>query len=272
MHRHFAWIWTIGLALAADTTTANAGESAAGTAPVTDRVVEWEHDGTRFQGHIAHPETDKLLPGLVMVPNWYGVNASALGKARDLAARGYVVLVADVYGATVRPKSGGEAGAAAGEAYKDRARLRARAQAALDALLGDKSAPLDRERLAAVGYCFGGATVLELARGGADLDAVVSFHGALDTNMVAEPGAVKGSVLVLNGADDRYVTAEHIAAFQSEMTQAGADWQFVNFAGAVHCFAEADAKSPPGCVYHERSAKRAYRMMEQHLAEAFTTP
>lgn len=265
-------VWMFGLALTAGSTSVAAEEAATETIAVTDRVVEWEHDGTRFQGHVAYPEMGKPLPGLVMVPNWRGVNDSALGKARDLAARGYVVLVADVYGATVRPQTTGEAAAAAGDAYSDRTRLRARAQAALDALLADNSAPLDTKRIAAVGYCFGGATALELARSGADLDAVVSFHGALDTSLPAEPGAVKADVLVLNGADDTYVTADHIAAFQVEMTQAGVDWQFVNFAGAVHCFAEADANSPPGCVYHERSAKRAYRMMEEHLAEAFASP
>ncbi|MCB1554901.1 MAG: dienelactone hydrolase family protein [Xanthomonadales bacterium] len=241
-------------------------------AAVQDRAVSWELDGTRFQGHILHPDSKTPLPGLLMVPNWMGVNASALEKARKLAEGGYVVLLADVYGEGVRPKDTAEAAAAAHEAYSDLVRLRARAQAALDRLLADEAVPLDRERLAAVGFCFGGGTVLELGRAGADLDAIVTFHGALDTNLPAAPGAVKASLLVLNGADDSYVSAEHIAAFQGEMTAAGADWQFVNLAGAVHCFAEADAHAPPGCVYHERSARRAYRMMSAHLAEAFAAP
>jgi dienelactone hydrolase len=97
---------------------------------------------------------------------------------------------------------------------------------------------------------------------------VVSFHGGLSTSMPAAAGQVKASVLVLNGADDSYVSNDEIAGLQTEMTAAGADWQFVNFAGAVHCFAEADANSP-GCTYHERSAKRAYRLMDDFFAEAF---
>lgn len=239
-------------------------------AGVRSEAIQWEHAGTRFSGHVVYPDEGKQLPGVLMVPNWMGVNASALQKAEGIAARGYVVLLADVYGESVRPANTNEAAAAAGAAYADRAQLRARTQAALDQLIAAKArAPLDASKLAAIGFCFGGATALELARGGAEIDAVVSFHGALDTSLPAAPGAVKASVLVLNGADDTYVTAEHIAALQQEMTAAGADWQFVNFAGAVHCFAEADAQSPPGCVYHERSAVRAYRMMDAHLQEAF---
>jgi dienelactone hydrolase len=242
-------------------------------AGVRSEVVEWEHAGARFSGHLVYPEQSAPVPGVLMVPNWMGVNASALEKAKGIAARGYVVLLADVYGESVRPANAGEAAAAAGAAYADRALLRARTQAALDQLIAAKTrAPLDANKLAAIGFCFGGATALELARGGAEIDAVVSFHGALDTSLPAAPGAVKASLLVLNGADDTYVSAEHIAALQKEMTAAGADWQFVNFAGAVHCFAEADAQSPPGCVYHERSAVRAYRMMDAHLQEAFSKP
>lgn len=239
-------------------------------AGIHTEALQWSLDDTRFSGHLVYPEGADALPGVLMVPNWMGVNASALDKAKAIAERGYVVLLADVYGETVRPQNAEQAAAAAQEAYSDRERLRRRTAAALEQLrAAAERVPLDRSRLAAIGFCFGGATALELARGGADVAAVVSFHGNLGTPLPATKGAVKAQLLVLNGADDSYVSADSIAAFQQEMTAAGADWQFVNFAGAVHCFAEADANSAPGCLYHERSARRAYRMMDEHLREAF---
>ena len=119
-----------------------------------------------------------------------------------------------------------------------------------------------------IGFCFGGAIVLELARSGADVAGVVSFHGNLETTLPAKEGEVSASLLVLNGAADTYVPQAQITGFQDEMTAAGADWQFVNFSGAVHCFAEADANSP-GCMYDPRAAKRAYGMMEDFFDELF---
>jgi dienelactone hydrolase len=258
MHRLFV---SIALALSV---------SAAAHAEVVSRELKWEVDGVAHSGHFVHDDAAPARGGLVMVPNWMGVNASALDKAKAIAARGYAVLLTDVYGADVRPANAQEAGAAAQAMYADRAVLRARANAAVDLLktqAGD--AGFDPTRIGAIGFCFGGATVLELARSGRDdIAGVVSFHGGLSTSMPAAEGQVKASVLVLNGADDSYVSADEIAGLQKEMTAAGADWQFVNFAGAVHCFAEADANSP-GCTYHERSAKRAYRLMDDFFAEAF---
>ena len=239
-------------------------------AALQTRSVAWTHEDTRFEGVLVHDDSKKGLPGLLMVPNWMGVNESAVAKARQLAESGYVVLVADVYGVDVRPQDADEAAAAAKAMYADRARLRARAGAALDQLLAQTDSGLDTSRLAAVGFCFGGSTVLELARSGRDdIDAVVSFHGGLSTSAPAAAGAIKTSVLVLNGAEDRYVSAEDIAAFQSEMSASGADWQFTNLAGAVHCFAEFDANAGPGCQYHPRAAKRAFAAMQVWLQEHF---
>ena len=128
--------------------------------------------------------------------------------------------------------------------------------------------PVDVDQLGGIGFCFGGAVVLDLARSGADVAGVVSFHGNLSTSIPAQAGDVKASLLVLNGADDTYVPAEQIATFQQEMTAAKADWQFVNYSGAVHCFAEADANSP-GCLYEPRAAKRAYAAMDSFFDEKF---
>lgn len=235
------------------------------------RPVSWDFDGTTYAGAIVHdPAASGPLPGIVMVPNWMGVNESAIEKARAVAARGYVVLLADMYGEGLRPANAREASAAAGAVYADREHMRGRINAALDALRAEApNAGVDTQRLGAIGFCFGGATVLELARSGTAIGGVVSFHGGLGTDLPAEAGVVATPMLVLNGADDPLVSADEITGFQDEMTAAGADWQFVNFAGAVHCFAEADADSGDACRYHERSANRAYRMMDGFFAEVF---
>jgi dienelactone hydrolase len=232
--------------------------------------IEWELDGTTFSGALVYDDAGAKRPGLVMVPNWMGVTPRAIEHAAQIAGDDYVVLVADVYGKDLRPASNEEAGKASGGAYSDRARLRARAAKALEVLrTNEAGAPLDPERLGAFGYCFGGAVVLEMARDGADLDAVVSFHGGLGTSMPAAQGAVRPSLLVLNGAADPYVKPEEIAGFEKEMNEAGADWQFVNYSGAIHCFAYADPNPPTGCAYDERTAKRAFRHMDVFLAERF---
>ncbi|MGB3392981.1 MAG: dienelactone hydrolase family protein [Stenotrophomonas sp.] len=238
-------------------------------AKLQQRAVEWQLDGASYSGVLVYDDAgDARRPGVVMVPNWRGVNASAIDKATQIAGDDYVVLVADVYGKGVRPQDNDAAAAASRPLREDRALLRARAAAALQALKAQAgSAPLDATRIAAVGFCFGGTTVLEMTRAGLPLAGVVSLHGGLSTPSPAVAGSGKVPMLVLNGAADRGVSAEDVAAFGSEMDAAGADWQFVNFSGAVHCFAESDANSPPGCMYDPRAAKRAWKMMDNFLEE-----
>ncbi len=240
-------------------------------AAMVEKTLEYTVGDTVLSSTLVYDDSVKTArPGLVLVPNWMGAGASAVAKAKEIAGSKYVILVADVYGKDLRPANAQEAGKAATGMYADRPALRARAAAALAQLkVQADSAPLDTARLGAIGFCFGGATVLEMARDGAELAGVVSFHGNLSTDLPAAKGALKTSVLVQNGADDTYVPAEQIAAFQKEMTDAGADWQFVNYAGAVHCFAEPDANSP-GCMYNERSARRAFRLMDDFLVERFS--
>lgn len=238
-------------------------------AAMKSQPLEWQHDGTTFSGVLVYDdEGDARRPGVVMVPNWRGVNASAIAKAEQIADDDYVVLVADVYGKNVRPKDNDAAAAASKPLREDRSLLRARAAAALEALKSQAgNVPLDTRHIAAVGFCFGGTTVLEMARAGMPLAGVVSLHGGLSTPTPAVAGSGKVPILVLNGAADRSVTAEDIANFGAEMDAAKADWQFVNFSGAVHCFAESDANSPPGCLYDPRAAKRAWKMMDNFLEE-----
>ena len=233
------------------------------------KPVEWKVGERAFSGVLVFDDAGGKRPGLVMVPDWYGVTDSAVAKAKHIAGKDYVVLLTDVYGKGVRPKDNKAASAAVGALSKDPAEWRARVAKALQVLRENAAhAPLDATKLAAIGYCFGGSSVLELARSGADIAAVVTFHGGLGTSEPAKQGAVKASLLVLTGADHR-ATAGDIAGFQKEMNDAGADWQFVNFSHTVHCFALPDANSPPGCVYNPLSAARAERMMRGFLAERF---
>ena len=237
------------------------------------RPVEWKVGEQAFSGYLVYDDASKeIRPGLVMVPNWMGATDSAVEKAREIAGDDYVVLVADVYGTGVRPKDAAEAGAQVRKVYSDGGvALRARVEAAVNVLKAQKGkAPVDEARIGALGFCFGGSAVLELARAGSDISGgVVSLHGGLDTYLPAQGNAIRTSVLVLNGADDSGVTEQNIVDFKKEMDAAKVDWQFVNFGGAVHCFTQPESNSPPNCVYNERAAKRAMRMMRDFFKERF---
>ena len=239
------------------------------------KPVEWTVGKDRFSGYVVYDDASAAKrPGLVMVPNWMGVTDDAVARAKVVAGDDYVVLVADVYGKGNRPKDAGEAGKLAGGLRgEDRGALRARIDGAVAALKAQAGkAPLRADKIGAFGFCFGGSTVLELAREGAQLAGVVSLHGGLAPGAKSPTAAaVKTPVLVLNGADDKAVSDADILAFEKEMDAAGADWQFVDFSGAVHCFAEASAGTDPAsnCRYDERAAKRAYRMMDDFFRERF---
>ena len=240
--------------------------------PVAEPI-SWNHGGTDFDGYLVYDKgEDDKRPGLLMVPNWMGVNDAAIEKAKKLAGDDYVILLVDMYGRGVRPANAAEAGKAAGAVYADTAVLRGRINRALSVLEASAGkTPLDVEHLGGIGFCFGGAIVLELARSGANVDGVVAFHASLDTKQRAEAGAVKTAVLALNGADDSFVPPEQRRAFEQEMREAGADWQSVEFGGAQHCFTEVgeDGIKLPGCKYDERTARRSHAMMEDFLDERF---
>ncbi|MGV8930925.1 MAG: dienelactone hydrolase family protein [Luteimonas sp.] len=234
------------------------------------RTVEWNVGTQAFSGVLVYDDASKdKRPGLVMVPDWKGVTAAAVEQAKEVADDDYVILVADMYGKGVRPKDDAAAMAQVKTLSADVPAMRARINKAVDVLKAQlDGAPLDAGKIGAFGYCFGGSSVLELARSGARLAGIVTFHGGLQTALPAAADAVKTPLLVLNGADDKG-QAPHILGFEQEMNAAGADWQFVNFSGAVHCFALKAANSPPGCVYNARAAKRAYRMMEDFFDAQF---
>jgi dienelactone hydrolase len=240
-------------------------------APRAEKV-SWKDGGKDFDGYLVWDDASKApRPGLVMVPNWYGVTDAAVAKAKVLAGKDYVILLADVYGRGIRPKNADEAGKATGVATADPKALRSHAAAALATLKGaGKKAPVDASRIGAIGFCFGGMVALELGRMGADLDGIATFHGNLSTKLPAATGALKGPVLVMNGAEDTFVSHEQIQGFYDEMRKAGADWEFVNFGGAVHCFAEPDEHNTvPGCNFNPAAYKRSVFLMHGFFNEAF---
>jgi len=237
-------------------------------AEVKTEVVEYRHGDVLLEGYLAYDDalTGKR-PGVLVVHEWMGHNPYVRKRAEQLARLGYVAFALDMYGKGVRAKDGKEAAALAGIYKGDRKLMRARAGAGLDVLR--KHAMVDPSRLAAIGYCFGGTTVLETARGGADLVSVVSFHGGLDTPTPADAKNIRGKVLALHGGDDPYVPPKQVEAFQEEMRKGGVDWQFVSYGGAVHSFTnpEAGSDNSKGAAYNERADRRSWEAMKAFFAE-----
>ncbi|MGY2289719.1 dienelactone hydrolase family protein [Pseudomonas sp. SDO528_S397] len=237
---------------------------------VTVRSVVYQLDGQPYESRLVFDAAHQgPLPGLLMAPNWMGVSAGAEQIAKSVAAKGYVVLLADLYGQGVRPANGDEAGAAMMPLKNDRALLRKRMQVAFEQLQGQADAAVDTSRLASFGFCFGGCCALELARSGAPLKAAVSFHGSLDTPNPADAKNIKGSVLVLHGASDPLVAKEQLPAFEDEMNAAQVDWQLLSYGGAVHSFTDPHANVPGKMMYDAKTSARAFQSMHNLLDEVF---
>lgn len=236
---------------------------------VTVQSVVYQIDGQSYESRLAFTEGAKAAPGLVMAPNWMGVSQDAEQIAREVAAKGYVVLLVDLYGQSVRPKDGNEAAAAMMPLKNDRSVLNKRMQAALDQLIGQSFAAVDTTRLAAFGFCFGGCCALELARTGAPLKAAVSFHGTLDTTDPAGAKNIQGKVLVLHGASDPLVPKEQLPAFEAEMDAADVDWQLLSYGGAFHSFTDVHANNPGKQMYNPTVSRRAFTAMHNLLDEVF---
>jgi dienelactone hydrolase len=240
-------------------------------AKLITQTVEYKQGDTVLEGYLAYDDSFQgKRPGVLVVHEWYGLGKHAKTKAEELAKLGYVALAADIYGKGIRPQTNEEAAKIAGE-YRsgDRKLLRARAQAGLDEL---KKQPLvDPNQTAAIGFCFGGTTVLELARSGADVSGVVSFHGGLNTPNPQDAKNIKAKVLALHGADDPFVPLEEVKAFQEEMRQAKVDWQYVSYGGAVHSFTnpEAGSDNSKGAAYNLSADRRSWQAMQDFFKEIF---
>lgn len=208
-------------------------------------------------------------PGILVMPEAFGLGAHAKQRAERLAGLGYVALAGDPYGEGVEVGTLPEAMKLMTPLREDNAKFRKRIRAALDALAAHPQ--VDPNRLAAIGYCMGGTCSLEMARDGAPLKGIVSFHGGLETQSPGEAGKVKAKILVCNGADDPFVPPAHVNAFAEEMTKAKADWQVINYGGAVHSFTnpDADGRGVPGLAYNKSVDERSWKAMLAFFDEIF---
>ncbi|NEP63468.1 MAG: dienelactone hydrolase family protein [Symploca sp. SIO2G7] len=246
--------------------------SAPSLAEVRTQVVEYRQGETILEGYLAYDdEVTAQRPGVLVVHAWKGLGEKEKKRARQLAELGYVAFAADIYGKGIRPQTSEEAAAQATIYRSDRQLMRDRANAGLRFL---QQHPLtSRDRLAAIGYCFGGGVVLELARSGAPTAGVVSFHGNLDTPNPRDARNIQGRVLVLHGADDPLVPDEQVLAFQQEMRRSDVDWQMVFYGGAVHSFTDVSAGNDPttGVAYNAEADKRSWAAMNRFFAEIFSS-
>lgn len=223
------------------------------------------------EGVLVYDEAAKNLPLLLMAPNWAGVTEKSIESAVGMAKEGYVVFLVDMYGLTGRP-TGQEAPMEFLQPFIRQPQVtRERINAALEAMTAAAKARGigDASRRAAFGYCFGGSNVLDLARSGADVAAVVSFHGNLRTGLPAEPGAVKAKVLAVHGADDPVAPKGDRDALEEEMRKAGANWTILAFGGVFHSFTDPSANRPPSSQYSAHASRYGYALAHALLADAF---
>jgi dienelactone hydrolase len=209
-------------------------------AAVVGKLVEYEADGVKMKGWLAHDDAIKgKRPGVLVVPEWWGLNDYAKKRATMLAEAGYVALAVDMYGDGKTADNPKDAGALAGSVNKNPPVALARFAAAEKFL--NRQPLVKKNEIAALGYCFGGGVVLNMARNGEPLKGVVSYHGVLATDVSVKPGGIKSKVRVFTGDADPIVPAEQVEAFKTEMTNAKADWQLVSYPGVKHTFTNPEA-------------------------------
>ncbi|MFZ5594422.1 MAG: dienelactone hydrolase family protein [Pseudomonadota bacterium] len=259
-------VWLTGLLLFA-------AFIAAAQAAVQTQEVDYKAGDTVLKGYLAHDDSIKgKRPGVLVVHEWWGLNEYARKRARMLAELGYVALAVDMYGNGKQAEHPDDAGKFAGEVAKNREAAKARFLAALKLL---KNQPgVDSRHIAAIGYCFGGGVVLEMARLGVPLDGVASFHGSLPTTHPAQRGKVKAKVLVLNGADDPFVTPEQIEQFKKEMAKAKVNYKLISYPGAKHSFTNPDADSygqkfNMPLEYNAEADRRSWDEMQMFFTRVF---
>lgn len=245
------------------------------SAKIVTKPVAYEHGGVKLEGYLAYDEekatAQTQAPGVLVLPEWWGLTDYPKSRAESLAKLGYVAFAADMYGAGITTADPKKAGELAGPFY-GKPLMAERAQAGLDQLLG--TGLVDKARVAAIGYCFGGATAQVLAYSGAPLAGIVSFHGAL---VAASPEAAAknhAKFLICHGAVDGFVKPEEITAFMKGMNDGKFDYQFISYAGAVHAFTNpgadkiAKATGLP-IAYNAAADKRSWSHMRTFFSEIF---
>ena len=247
-------------------TTVSGGEASL----IKEKYHEYSHKETVLEGFVAwDEELEGKRPGIIVVHEWNGINPQILERYRMLAELGYVAFAADIYGKGVRPSNREESARQAGIYRKDRVLMRERAKAALAEI--KKLPQVYPDRIATIGYCFGGGVALEHARSGSDILGAVSFHGNLDTPDSKDAGNIKAKILVLHGAADPHVPMEQVMDFRKEMEDAGVDWQLIMYGHAVHSFTNPGAGDDPsmGSAYNADADRRSWEAMNLFFEEIF---
>jgi dienelactone hydrolase len=233
--------------------------------------VDYRHGAVNLRGYLAFDETAaERRPGVLVFHEGLGLGDFAMARARMLAELGYVAFAADMFGDRRQARNLQEVAKLVGDLRDEPQMLRARGRAALAKLAALPQ--VDANRIGAIGFCFGGSVVLELARDGADLKAVVSFHGVLATRTPAVSGKLKASVLVCTGADDPLAPLEQIKAFEDEMRAADVrDWQVISYGNTLHGFTNpaADGSMLRTALYSEQADRRAWASMRSLFDEVF---
>jgi dienelactone hydrolase len=246
-------------------------------AKIVTRVVPYEQGGVKLEGYLAYDDTKtsatNKAPGVLVLPEWWGLTEYPKSRAEKLAQLGYVAFAADMFGAGVTTTDAKKASELAGQFY-GKPLMADRARAGLDQLL--KTGLVDNARVAAIGYCFGGATVQALAWSGAPLAGIVSFHGSLVPPPADAAGRVKTKILICHGAVDSFVKKEEIEAFTKALDDGKFDYQFVSYAGAVHAFTNVKADElaranglTGNIAYNAAADRRSWQHMQDFFGEIF---
>jgi dienelactone hydrolase len=239
-------------------------------ATIVTKDVTYKAGDTSLKGYVAYDDQKQgKLPAVVVVPEWWGNNDYPKRRARMLAELGYVAFAADMYGDGKTTEDAKQAGEWAGAARKDMDALVARFNAAVDQLKGMPN--VDPNKIGAIGYCFGGGVALEMAKRGADLAGVVSFHGSVPTDHPENAKKIKGQVLVLTGADDPMVPKTEVDKFDKQLTDAGVKHRVVAYPSAVHAFTNSDVDRYHlnGAKYNADADAKSWDAMKQFFAEVF---
>jgi len=244
--------------------------SAASAKIVTQSVDYSDEQGAPLQGYLAYDDAlSGPRPGVIVIHDWRGLTETTRTRAQMLAQLGYVAFAADIYGKGVHPQSVPEYTQQMKGYKEDRVLYRERARAAYQALL--KVPQVDPKRIAAIGYCFGGTGVVEMARDGLPLLGIVSFHGGLDSRPLTPGKTIQAKVLALCGADDPFEKPEDMAAFEQQLRENNVDYQIISYGHAVHAFTDpgVDALNLPGAKYNAAADRRSWQAMRDFFAEIF---
>ncbi len=245
------------------------------SAEVQTKSVTYQDGDVQLVGFVAWDDTKASLdgarkaPGILIVHQWLGLTDYEKSRAQQLASLGYVAFALDIYGEGNKPESVQTAGAVAGKFKADRDLFRRRLNLGLEQLKSLNA--VNSTKVAAIGYCFGGTGAIELARSGADIRGLVSFHGGLDSPNPDDGKNIQAKILVCHGADDPFMTADDIDAFKSELNEADVDWQMIYYSNAVHSFTQpmAGNDNSRGAAYNELADNRSWEAMRVFFDEIF---